>query len=320
MSGGVTTTTQVDDAVQKFVAKALEAREHEGVMDKLTDTKTLPRKMGGTYYEPYFNSLVSQQLTDNVPLSSAQQLLDGQITISPNEFGLMVAISHWSNDIVDPDLFGVAGRLMSRANEYKRDTTGLVMLDGFSNSGGNSGANALVANHITGASTAIRGGRLSNRSNGRATGDPPTGPIVAVLHDYQWYDLAAQLSGTSNLGAITTVRPAFNYTTSNGISPYQVQWLEQHFMGQLHGTKLFIDNNLTISGSGTSAMTKSGVFAKDALINLKFRGLMKNEDKSVDGRVTYLTLVDNWGWGERNDGWGYELNTLCVQPLANTAL
>lgn len=317
MAGTTITTTQIDNLSQTFIAKALETREHTGVMDKLVDTKRLPNGYGSTYNEPYIGSISAAALTDGLEFDSPVSFTDTNVTVTTGEVGVQTLITKRTNDVVKENLMAIAGRLMSNAIAYKRDTDLLALMDGFGGSFG-SGTATLVVGHITSALAMLRSGRAASggtaRTGARTTGDPAPAPYYAVIHEWQRRALAAQLSGVfavSSDAAIGTTAPSMNFTgRAGGISDYQAKWIEEHYLGTIDGCKVIIDNNLPISSSAT----KSGVFSKEALINLMFRNMVHKTVETDDGRAVKTTLVDDYGTGERNDIWGIELNIACVAP------
>jgi hypothetical protein len=314
---GVTTTTQIDKAVNTYVAKALEVREHAPVMMRLMDTRTLPRGEGGTYHEPWFAALTAVALTDGEEYDSPERLGDEETTYVPGEVGSQVLITKRTNDIVSENLFAIAGRLQTNAVETKRDTDNLSLLDGFAASVG-SGTATLVAGHIGAAAAIIRSGLAPSgsalRTGARSTGDPPEGPIYAVVHEYNRYDLASQFSGLMRIGSDATIgtNAAVNSFTNNGgmTSEIQRRWVEEHVAGKVHGVSVITDGNLAIA----STAIKGAVFAKEALVHLRFRGINKKQVETDDGRAIKMTLVDDYGYGERNDAWGIELHLDASAP------
>lgn len=316
---GIVTTTQIDNMSQTFIAKALETREHSPVMDKLVDTKTLPKGHGIAWNEPYVGSISASALTEGEEFDSPSQFTDTNIQITVGEVGVQVYIPKRSNDRVKEDLYGIAGRLMSNAIEYKRDTDLLGLLDGFGGSLG-SGTATLVAGHITSAASSIRAGRAQSggtaRTGARSTGDPVTGPIHCVVHEYQRRALAAQFSGLfsgSSDGAISTTAPTQNFGTNRvGLSDWQVRWIKDHYRGQVDGIDIIVDNNLTIASNAA----KGGVFGEMALVHVKYRAPFTKRVETDDGRLIKMTMVDDYGYGERNDIWGVELNVAAVTPTS----
>ncbi len=319
MATGVTTTSSIDNDSATFIMKMLEVREHTPVMPQLTDEKTLPNGHGLTVNEPYTNSLIATAHTDGVEYDSPQLLSDTNVQYTVSQYLVQTLITYHSNDQVREDLFGYAGRLMGRAIAYKRDTTGLTMLDGFGASLG-SGTAQMVIGHIANGAAAIRAGiALSGgtaRTGARATGDPADSDISCVMHEFQMRSLNAQMngfaSGASDGKVATTA--LFDGFGSNrvGISNWQQQFVENHQVKRIEGVRCLTDNNLTIASSAA----KAGVFERNALVHIKFRMPHHYRVKTRDGLAEVLTSGDTWGWGERIDTGGVELN--CAAVLATS--
>jgi len=318
MPGTVITTAQIDNMSQTFIAPALKVREHSPVMAMITDRKRLPNGYGLVYNEPYLSAISASQLVDGMSFDSPSGFSDTNIQVTALEYGVQTLVTLLTNDQVRENLLEAAGTLMANAMEYKRDTTGLTMLDGFGNSVG-SGTATPVVGHINAATYMIRAGLAGSggvaRTGARATGDPPTGPLYAVLHDLQIRALAAQNSGLfsgSSDGAIGTTAATFNFGTNRvGISDWQAKWITDHVRNiNIDGARLIADNNLTIASNAA----KGGVFARDAIIHLSYRAPNHYTFVEPDGRAVRMTYSEMWGWGERADPWGWELNLASPVP------
>lgn len=313
MTAGVITTTQIDNDTQTFIAAMLETHEHKGVMDNLTDVKTLPRGYGLTYNEPYVGALTAATLTDGVEFDSPSTFTDTNVTVTITEYGVQTLITELSNDQVKENLFGIAGRLMGNAMAYQRDTTGLTQLDSFNGSIG-SGTAAPVIGHITAAQETILAGLPQSgaalRTGARSTGDPAEGAIHCVLHGYQVRAIRAQLStlttGSSDGAFATGTAAAMNLGLNRaGNSETAMKWLANHAVTDFGtGVMVYRDNNLTIASNAA----KGAVFNHDALIHLRYRTPNDYNVRTQDGRARKLTLSDTWGWGIRAHVWGVELN------------
>lgn len=315
MPGTVITTSQIDNMSMTFIAPALKVREHSPVMAMVTDVKRLENGYGLTYNEPYLGSIVAVQLTDGVSLNSPQSFSDTNIQVTAIEYGVQTQVSLLTNDQVKENLLEAAGTLMANAMEYKRDTTGITQLDSFGNSLG-SGTAALTVGHLNAAGSAIRAGLVvgsgAARTGARSTGDPSQGPLYAVVHEYMYRSLAAQNSGLfsgasdGGMGNTTSTSPGMNFASNRaGLSDWQVKWITDHYRGAtIDGIKVIADNNIAIATNAA----KGGVFAKNAIIHLKYRSPNHYTFVEKDGRSVALTYSETWGWGERADVWGAELN------------
>lgn len=318
MATGVITTTSIDNMSETFIAKHLEVREHTGVMDKVTDVKRLPLGYGVTYHEPYVGALDAGLVTDGVEYDSPSLFTDTDVTVTSSLYAVQTMITYRSNDRVHEDLFGIAGRLMTNSLEYKRDVLGLAELDSAASSTG-SGTATLTWGHLTAASAVIRSGLGGSgatlRTGARTTGDPPDSQLYAIIHEYQWRALAAQVGGlfaVASDATIGTTAPNSSFTAHvGGVSDWQARWLTEHFRTTtIDGVKVLVDNNM--AGGGSS--TKSGVIARDSTIALKFRTVRRKEFETADGLAKKLTLADEIGFGERADHWKVELNVACATP------
>jgi hypothetical protein len=309
---------QISHDSMTYIAKMLEVREHDPVVDKVTDSKLLPPGYGLTYNEPYVGAIYAVQLNVASEFDSPSQFSDTNIAVTANEYGVQTLIPELANEMVKEDLFAIAGRLMGRAMAYKLDQTGITQMQSFGGVLGG-GTATLVAGHISAASATIRAGLAqagaTPRQGARPTGDPATGPLYCVIHEYQYRALAAQMSGLfsgSNDGPIGTTPPTMDRGANRvGLTPQQQAWYEQHYRGAtIDGVKVLTDNNIPISANAA----KGWVAARDAVIHLHFSSPMTYITRTVDGRARRITSTDKWGWGERADVWGVVLNCAAVTP------
>ena len=308
MATAPTTSASINDMLRTFIAEAQFVQEHKGVMDKIIDTQSLPKKWGRTWNEPYLNALDAVDLVENSVFDSPQQISDATTQITPSEKGCQILWPHRLNDVITENLPTIGGKLIANALEYKRDTDLLTLLDGFGGSLG-SGTAAASVGIIDAALTAIREGRAINsgvaRTGARATGDPATSPLRVVLQERHRHDLMSQLSGVGTAaGNTTSAIGAMNFA-GQMLSEYNRKWIETYYICHVAGAMVVVDNNLTIDGSN---QVKAGAFEEEALVQVKFRGIKEKQFETADGRFMQQTVVIDYGYGERKDVGGVELH------------
>jgi len=309
MAAGTIGQSQIANAVRTFIAEAVTLMEHKGGMKPTVDTKTLPRKQGRTWNEPYLPPVTASSLTDAVLFDSPTQISDGKITITPAEVGVQVLWTHRAENTSTLNLASMLGDLCANAIEYKRDCDLLGQIDNFSTALGGS-TTTLTVGLIGAAAALVRAGRSgTSRTGARATGNPAPAPYFAVFHEYNRYDLASQLSGLSGSPSQVTTGAAVSNFAGQTLSEFNKEWIENYHVGNVHGVNFFVDNNLTISSG-----VKGGVYAKKSMIHCQFAGVDSYSVKEIDGRATRVTVTADYGVGERDDAWGVEVLVDATAP------
>lgn len=317
MAAGVTTSASINDMLSVFIAAAQFVQEHKGVMDKAIDTQTLPKKRGRDWKEPYANALDAVDLPENSEFNSPQQIADEIITITPSEKGCQVQWPVRLADVITENLPAIAGRLIANALEYKRDTDLLTLLDGFAGILGSDSTTCTIG-VLNAALTGIREGRPVGsgvaRTGARTTGDPATSPLRIVLQERHMHDLMAQLSGVGTAaGNASTASAGVMNFAAQMLSEYNVKWIETYYQFHLRGAMVLVDNNLSIDTTGTHYV-KAGAFEEEALVQVKFRGITEAQEMTDDHRFIKQTSTIDYGFGERKDVGGVELQLNATAP------
>lgn len=311
MPANITSQTQLDDALTVFIADAVTLSEHTGVMKKLVDSVTLPKKSGRNWSEPWFTPVSAVSLTDGIEFDSPVQVTDSKITITPGEVGVQIYWTNRADMTITENFASFAAKLMVDSLERKRDQDLLTLLDGFSTSLG--GATVTYTAGLVSAATALlRGGRSGAlRAGALPTGDMAPGPYRGVVHPYHVHDDAMQRSGLSGVptqyGA--GVPMVGNYG-GQSLSEANVRAIENAEIGRVGGATMYVDGNFTISSNSI----KGGVFSQMALVHVDYQGLKQKKVETDDGRLIKHTMLIDYGTGERADNYGIELFLDCTAP------
>src|SRR3990167_9683629 len=91
---GVTGTTQIDQAVEKFLAASrYTLQERPGVVARSIQNIRLPENSGPSVNIPKYGTVTTYALTEGVDMAQAQQISDTLMTITPAEFGAQVILT-----------------------------------------------------------------------------------------------------------------------------------------------------------------------------------------------------------------------------------
>lgn len=325
MATGVTSNTSFTNVFRKYLLSSIMTREHSGVMTKLTDKIYLPNGQGLTAYEAYYPALAAQELTDGVEFDSPTSWADaGVFTLSPGEIGVQVLYTKKGVGAISDNYATLLGKAMQAAVEYKIDRDGLVKIGQFGATYGSSSTftYGLAAAALVNIRTGMPAGSGVARTGARDTGDPPDGPFNIVIHARSQYDLRAQMSGlfhTFSGGVSATIGTTAASTsfapgsTGLNIGDYQREWIVKHEIpGDINGARAYIDNNFAIS----SNVYNAGIFARDAVVHLRYRQPNTKMFETEDGRAYKVTQSEHYSWGIRVDTWGGTLNLDATAPTA----
>lgn len=310
MAAGIIGQTQIANAVRTYIAEVDMFNEHGTVMRQCIDSKTLSRKQGRAWNEPYVPPVTATSLTDGVEFDSPTQISDAKITITPAEVGVQMLWTKRSDATSTLNMASIVAELTANAINYKEDTDLLGQLDSFSSSLG-SGTSTLTVDLVGKGAALVRGGRTgTSRTGARTTGDPAPPPYFAIFHEYNRYDLASQLSGLGGAPTQVTTGAAVSNFAGQSLTEFNARFIEQHVVGNIHGVKCLVDNNFTISSNAI----KGGVFSKKAMVHVQFAGMDSYQVTEKDGRAIRVTVTKDYGFGERADNYGVELHVDCTVP------
>lgn len=307
MATGLTGSAQITKAVKLFVAEMQYTQEHEQMMTKLVDTRTLPKGQGLTYHEPYVGAITAMEAAMDEEYNNPQQITDSEITITPTEKIVQVLWPDRLNLYISESFPRIAGRLMANALEYKRDVDLLTLLASTTGVIGN-GTGPLTVGVVSAAMAVIGPGLPANgstaRTGARSTGDPSTGPYYCLVHPYNVHDLRSQLSGLGTLpGATSGTVGTADKPAIAGLTTVNMDWIQRHYRGVIAEANLMVNGNLAI----TSNAVKGGVWAKDAFVHVTYQGVQNYEYRTQDGRFTKQTSWIDYGFGQRVSVWAQQL-------------
>ena len=290
-TSGYTTTQALNDSKDTVVASARIVGEHKGVMTKLVEVQRLAHGTGDAWKEIALAQLTAQALNETELYENYQQLSDTAITITPTYCGIATLITDPVADRLSPKSLAQMGVLAGNAMVRKKDKDGLAMLNGFSNSYIPGSGSTLVTGHISSCGQQIRA----------FADEPGDDPIRCVLHAYQIYDLANEM--TAGLGTYPIPEGETAKVFRNG------------FRGQINGVEVFEDNLITIDSTPDAI---GGVFAKKAIIlveeDIITHEVERKPNIGIGANIVYLRA--SYAYGERQDGWGKKLKSDATTPTS----
>lgn len=315
-----TTKTSVADSLPDTFIAEVRLKVQEGpVMRNLVNNVTLPMGEGGQWEMTELSRATAMALSDGVDMGSEEEITDSTLQITPTEFGAQVFVTDLARDQITKktDLVRQVGRILGNSMVTKEDVDLLTQLDSFSTALGAAGA-SLTIGHILAASAAIRAGGQAAAAITAGTQEPAPGPYHAVFTDNQLHTVVKEFVWGQTFGVTAATDGAFvqmpintyedGTTASVAAANAQVsdnRALREAFIGKIGQATVYADNNL---GKDASDDAKGGVFSKEAIVQVHFRGGPKMEpERDSSRRGTEYNIVMVKGIGEWKDAWGREM-------------
>lgn len=287
---GVTGTSQIDQATEKFLAASrYTMQEKPGVMKGSIRNETLPENSGPSVNIPKYGQVTTYALTEGVDMQQAQQITDTLMTLTPTEFGAQVVLTDLMLMTVKDEFFRVAGKILGESFDRQQDQTLCDDCDNYSVALGSAGT-ALTLGHVMAGHASIKYNAPANGTAGRG-GEPAPDPVFFVGTPSMLHTLAKNMVGGMGATANTQVTPNTKYAGFE--------------LAQVPGLMIKSDINFN---KDTSDDVKAGLFSKEANILVQLGGgpsVEKQRDASLRGWE--LNFVGRWARGEYSDAWGREM-------------
>lgn len=323
MATGITGKTAIADSLPDTFIAEVRLQVQEGpVMRSLVRNYELPQGEGGQWEMTELSRATAVALSDTVDLAASTQITDSTLQITPTEYGAQVVLTDLARDQVTKrtDMVRNVGRILGNAMTIKEDIDLLTQLDSFSVALGAAGS-TLSVGHIMAAGAAIRSGGQAAGAITAGTQEPAPGPYYGVFNSNMLHNVSKQLSLGSPMGFTAATSAAFlkmgGYSGGNALDqstaavagaltvPADNRALRDAYVGRLGGVEVFADENLSKDASDDA---KGGVFSKEAIIQVHFRGGPRMEtERDASLRATEHNIVLVKGIGEWKDAWGREM-------------
>lgn len=304
MAAGATTTTQIDQAVERFLAKSrYTLQEREGVIRNTIEKETLPENSGPSVYIPKYGQVSTYALTEGVDMTQAQQITDTLMTITPAEFGAQVVLTDMMMMTVRDSFFTVATKILRDSFDRQQDQTLCDDMDNYSIALGADGT-VLTVGHVMAAVAAISdAGRAADGTAGRG-GEIAPRPYFGAFAPPMVHTLNKTLVGGIGAAAATQITPETE----------RARKLSGSFTIPGIDLTVVVDTNFNKASDDT---IKGGVYSRSAQILVELgsaASVEKERDASL--RAWELNYVGRWARGEYNDAWGREMLFEAARPTS----
>lgn len=299
---GLTGTSQIDQAVTKFLAQSrYTLQERVGVVRNTIEVETLPENSGPAYNLPKYGQVTTYALTEGVDMAQAQQITDTQMTITPTEFGAQVVLTDLMLMEARDKFMEVAAKILRDSFDRQQDQTLCDDMDNYSIALGSAGT-ALTLGHLMASVAAISdAGRAADGTAGRG-GEVAPAPYYAVFSPPQIHALNKTLTGGIGAAAATAITPQTENSIGFGGS-YTIPGI---------GVTVVADTNFLKDSNDD---IKGGAYSKMAQILVELGKAPSSEpERDASLRATEINFVGRWARGEYNDNWGREMMFDSARP------
>jgi len=268
-----TTSTTLDDLFVNIIAQARFTAEEQSLMMGLVTRYDIGADAGKTIQVPKYPAIAAADLTEGTDMSSTT-VSTSSVTISVGEVGAQVVLT----DVAAMGAGNPAeelGTVLGNSIATKMDQDLIALFDGFSSSLGAAAQEITVADLFKAAAT-LRANKV-------------TGPMAAVVHPFQAYQLKANLTNT--------------FANPNG-GDAQNTAMVNAYVGTIAGIDVYESANITVDGNDDA---KGAVFAPEALAIAMKRDFQIEPQRDASLRAFELNATAVYGVGELDDSYGVEL-------------
>jgi len=267
------TSTTLDDLFVNIIAQARFTAEEQSLLMGLVTRYDIGADAGKTIQVPKYPAISAADLTEGTDMSSTT-VSTSSVTITVQEVGAQVVLT----DVAAMGAGNPAeelGTVLGNAIATKMDTDLIALFDGFSSGLGSAGTEITVADLFKAAAT-LRTAKV-------------TGPLAAVVHPYQAYQLKANLTNT--------------FANPNG-GDAQNTAMVNGYVGTIAGIDVYESANITVDGNDDA---KGAVFAPEALAIAMKRDFQIEPQRDASLRAFELNATAVYGVGELDDSFGVEM-------------
>lgn len=267
------TSTTLDDLFVNIIAQARFTAEEQSLLMGLVTRYDIGADAGKTIQVPKYPAISAADLTEGTDMSSTT-VSTSSVTITVQEVGAQVVLT----DVAAMGAGNPAeelGTVLGNAIATKMDTDLIALFDGFSSGLGSAGTEITVADLFKAAAT-LRTAKV-------------TGPLAAVVHPYQAYQLKANLTNT--------------FANPNG-GDAQNTAMVNGYVGTIAGIDVYESANITVDGNDDA---KGAVFAPEALAIAMKRDFQIEPQRDASLRAFELNATAIYGVGELDDSFGVEM-------------
>lgn len=296
---GPITTTEIDDAVRKFLAESrFTLQERPGVVKSSIRNEVLSENEGPSVNIPKFGTVTTFALIEGVDMAQAQQITDTNMVITPAEFGAQVVLTDMMLMESKDEFFAVAGRILGESFGRQQEQTLCDDFDSFAGVGGGGDGVSYTYGHFLAYQASLMGNYPADSTAGRG-GEAAPEPLTNVMAPAQLHSLRKSLAGHT-AGAVVTG------TGGTANTPSSPKTGALAFASELTLDGVTVKSSINFQ-KDTNDDIKGGFFSKESTILVTLGpGADAERERDASLRAWEVNFVGRWARGEYNDTWGRE--------------
>lgn len=256
-------------------------REYANVMGRLVDMTRLENNTGLDWKEVVLNKLTAMNIGETTDLEqNPQEIVDAYFTISLTQVGMSVFMTDLSKVRMSTLVASKLGVLTENAMARKKDLDYIAIAQSATSDLGAAG-NPMSSDLVSAAVANIRGN----------TTEPWDGVIHTVMRTFHVKDI--QDEGVSGFGT---------YPVTTGLTE---EFLRKGFSGDLYGSKVYTDDNITVDSSDDAIAFVFGGGAGGAIVAVEGVSARRVTERkeNIGGGAEILYCTDQYGTGVRQQAW-----------------
>lgn len=277
MPVGETTTGSLSEALPSIIADARIIREQKsGTWERTTTVKRQAEGEGLSYQWFLINQIDAQGITETETNNNFQQFAGNVQSSEPQMTQVIVKITDRTYRKVSKNVTSKLGTLGGNAMERKKNKDYLSLFSTFPTTASPGNGQPFGSGFIAAAA-------VGARSN---TTEPAMSPVFTIAHGFQIYDLHVE-----------QVAPIGTYAIPAGMTE---QVFRNGFSGQVAGSMVFEDGNITITSNNANAAThaREGVYS---IMGMTIK-TERDRDMYFGGGADVISMVDEYSFVENKTG------------------
>lgn len=272
--------------------------EMEAPLASLVRTYNLKPGTGNSLVISQRGRLTAQDLVAGVDMAAPQKDAISQVSFTPFERGAQVLFTDIDVRRAQDDVNRAYGRELGEAIGRKLDidiytsaaaTSSADLGPGLANNFGTAG---FTLSDVLRKLAALLGYPDTNINSTLGFKQRGPRPFNFVMHDWQWFDLGAGLT----------------FTTNTLPESLQKEALSNYTIGNLYGINLFFDGNIPLGVTGAGEVV-AVAFSKEGMILVKEQAMRIAPERDESMRGTELNAVISYAVGRYSDSWVRKLSS-----------
>lgn len=296
MPTGQNTVGTFNDSLDDIRSSARVIREASFTMGQIVDKVTLKSNTGTAWKEVALSKLYAANIDELTDLEqSPQEIIDTLFSVTPTMVGMSVFMTDLVKMRINAEVASKLGVLSENAMSRKKDQD-LIAIGQTATSDLGTAGNPMASDLISAAAALAAGN----------TTEPWDGSLTVVMRTFQLKDI--QDEGVAGFGTYPTA----------GADTLTEKFLRQGFSGELYGTEVRKDDNMTVDGSDDAIafVTASGPNSAIVLVQGASPRRVTMRKEGIGGGAEIMFATDQYQTGIRQQAWIRAITADSSSPTA----